>query len=262
MILRHDVANYRSILDRAQFSIIAVDEDCSATRGFDRLSRVIGIYGPNALGKSNLVEVITWRSHAIGGSLWGCDEFIPRDPHRFGDGPNQASTRLRTRERRVESPQPTQFALARCLSPIVGMVRSSRPRRERLQCPSCSLSRRGLLLVGAKGWTTRTSASQDGHFLQYRSRSSATSSLTVSGYVATSMGYCPRSLDKIHRRFTSSGHGSEQARHTLSFTLPTGQTLEHQASVVSTPYIASSLKRHEHSWTCTARSQEGSTSRT
>lgn len=95
MLLRFQVANHRSILDPVEFSMIAVDEDRPATRGFDllpeRVLTVAGIYGANASGKSNVLEAIAWLSHAVAVSLKGWDEFIPRDAHRFGRGPELPS---------------------------------------------------------------------------------------------------------------------------------------------------------------------------
>ena len=71
--------------------MIAVDEDRAATRGFDRLSErvltVAGIYGPNASGKSNVLEAMAWLSMAVAFSLRGWEDEIPRDAHRFGKGP-------------------------------------------------------------------------------------------------------------------------------------------------------------------------------
>ena len=91
MLLGFQVSNHRSFFDKAEFSMSAVDEDRLATRGFDRLSErvltVAGIYGPNASGKSNLLNAIAWLSDAVRGSFRGWDEFIPRDPHVFGEGP-------------------------------------------------------------------------------------------------------------------------------------------------------------------------------
>ena len=71
--------------------MIAVDEDRAATRGFDGLSErvltVAGIYGPNASGKSNVLDAIAWLSMAVATSLRGWEDYIPRDAHRFGKGP-------------------------------------------------------------------------------------------------------------------------------------------------------------------------------
>ncbi len=91
MLLGFQVSNHRSFLDPSEISMSAVDENRPAARGFDRLSErvltVAGIYGPNASGKSNLLDAIAWLSNAVGRSLRGWDEFVPRDPHRFGKGP-------------------------------------------------------------------------------------------------------------------------------------------------------------------------------
>ena len=71
--------------------MIAVDEGRAATRGFDLLSErvltVAGIYGPNASGKSNVLDALAWLSMAVGNSLRRWEDDIPRDAHRFGDGP-------------------------------------------------------------------------------------------------------------------------------------------------------------------------------
>ena len=71
--------------------MIAVDEARAATRGFDGLSErvltVAGIYGPNASGKSNVLDAMAWVSMAVATSLRGWEDSIPRDAHRFGKGP-------------------------------------------------------------------------------------------------------------------------------------------------------------------------------
>ena len=95
VILRFRVANHRSILEPVELSMIAVDEDRAATRGFDDLSEraltVAGIYGPNASGKSNVLDAIAWLSMAVATSLRGWEDYIPRDAHRFGKGPASPS---------------------------------------------------------------------------------------------------------------------------------------------------------------------------
>ena len=71
--------------------MIAVDEDRAATRTFDNLSEpvltVAGIYGPNASGKSNVLDAMAWLSMAVATSLRGWEDYIPRDAHKFGTGP-------------------------------------------------------------------------------------------------------------------------------------------------------------------------------
>jgi recombinational DNA repair ATPase RecF len=66
-------------------NVIAVDEDRAATRGFDLLNErvltVAGIYGPNASGKSNVIEALAWLSLAVRRSLptWGAATVFPHD---------------------------------------------------------------------------------------------------------------------------------------------------------------------------------------
>lgn len=95
MLLGFQVSNHRSFLDKVEFSMVAVDADRPAVRQFDRLAEqvltVAGIYGPNASGKSNLLHAITWLSTAVSRSLHAWDEFVPRAPHSFRDGPAMPS---------------------------------------------------------------------------------------------------------------------------------------------------------------------------
>lgn len=92
MLLRFEVSNYRSIMESVELSLIAVDGDRSATRGFAKLNErvltVAGIYGPNASGKSNVVDALAWLSRAVATSLREWDDFIPRERHKFGSGPS------------------------------------------------------------------------------------------------------------------------------------------------------------------------------
>lgn len=96
MLLSIEVSNYRSIMDPVELSMIAVDKDRTPTRQFDLLSEqvltVASIYGPNASGKSNVLEAVAWLSHAVGHSLRDWDTLIPREPFRFGDGPSSPTT--------------------------------------------------------------------------------------------------------------------------------------------------------------------------
>lgn len=96
MLLRFEVSNHRSILEPVELSMIAVDEDRPAARSFELLNErvltVAGIYGPNASGKSNLLDALAWLSSAVGSSLRAWDEEVPWDPHRFQSGPNSIST--------------------------------------------------------------------------------------------------------------------------------------------------------------------------
>ena len=107
MLLRFRVSNHRSILEPVELSMIAVDEDRSATRGFEGLSErvltVAGIYGPNASGKSNVLDAMAWLSMAVTTSLRGWEDYIPRDAHRFG----------KCRSACAASPQPAPGSLFR-----------------------------------------------------------------------------------------------------------------------------------------------------
>jgi uncharacterized protein len=91
MLLRFEAANYRSILEPVELSMIAVDKDRPSTRGFDLLTErvltIAGIYGPNASGKSNVIEALAWLSMAVSRSLRAWDQFVPREPFKFGQGP-------------------------------------------------------------------------------------------------------------------------------------------------------------------------------
>ncbi|MCH7670463.1 MAG: ATP-binding protein [Acidobacteria bacterium] len=83
-------------MDPVELSMIAIDRDRPAAREFDRLSEAVltvaAIYGPNASGKSNLLEALAWLSDAVWRSLANWDEVIPREPFRFGKGPATSST--------------------------------------------------------------------------------------------------------------------------------------------------------------------------
>jgi uncharacterized protein len=96
MLLRFEASNHRSIFEPVELSMIAVDEDRPAVRRFGLLAESVlttaGIYGPNASGKSNVLEALAWLSTAVGRSLRAWDEFIPREPFKFGPAPEMPST--------------------------------------------------------------------------------------------------------------------------------------------------------------------------
>ncbi|MHB1784496.1 MAG: AAA family ATPase, partial [Acidimicrobiales bacterium] len=96
MLLRFEVSNHRSILEPVELSMVAVDEDRPSVRTVDLLAErvlaVAGVYGPNASGKSNVIESLAWLSMAVARSLRAWDQFIPRDPFKFGNGPHASST--------------------------------------------------------------------------------------------------------------------------------------------------------------------------
>lgn len=89
MLLRFKVANHRSINAPVELSMVAVDADRPAARSFANLNESVlttaGIYGPNASGKSNILDAFGWLSGAVKQSLYSWDEEIPRDPFRYKD---------------------------------------------------------------------------------------------------------------------------------------------------------------------------------
>ncbi|MHB8318748.1 MAG: AAA family ATPase [Acidimicrobiales bacterium] len=76
--------------------MVAVDEDRPSVRKFDLLAErvlaVAGVYGPNASGKSNVIEALSWLSTAVARSLRAWDQFIRREPFKFGNGLQTPST--------------------------------------------------------------------------------------------------------------------------------------------------------------------------
>jgi uncharacterized protein len=95
MLLRFEVSNHRSIMEPIELSMIAVDRDRPAARDFDtlreRVLTVAGVYGANASGKSNVLDALRWLSAAVRLSLKSWEEAVPREPFRFGNGPESAS---------------------------------------------------------------------------------------------------------------------------------------------------------------------------
>jgi uncharacterized protein len=96
MLLRFEVSNHRSIYEPVELSMVAVDRGRSSTWPSASLDEevlsVAGIYGPNASGKSNVIEALAWLSQAVSRSLRAWDQYIPRDPFRFADGPTKPTT--------------------------------------------------------------------------------------------------------------------------------------------------------------------------
>ncbi|HEC10643.1 MAG TPA: ATP-binding protein [Acidimicrobiales bacterium] len=95
MLLYFTASNHRSILDEVELSMIAIDERPAArpVRGLEELAlTTVGIYGPNASGKSNVLSALTWLSDAVRASLRSWDRHIPRDPHLLGSGARDPSS--------------------------------------------------------------------------------------------------------------------------------------------------------------------------
>ncbi len=90
MLLRFQVTNHRSIHAPVELSMIAIDDERRAARSFpnfdDKVLAVAGIFGPNASGKSNVLDALDWLAAAVGSSLLSWGQGIPRTPFRFASG--------------------------------------------------------------------------------------------------------------------------------------------------------------------------------
>ncbi|GGP03851.1 hypothetical protein LDL08_29145 [Nonomuraea glycinis] len=64
MLIRFEVANFRSILTPVELSMVAVDRDRQEARPVANLGEsllpVAAVFGPNASGKSNVVAALAW----------------------------------------------------------------------------------------------------------------------------------------------------------------------------------------------------------
>jgi predicted ATPase len=95
LLLKFGVSNHRSVFDRVELSMIAVDADRAAARHIEgigeRVLATAGIYGANASGKSNVLGALAWLSRAASTSLRLWEKEVPRDPFKFGTGPTVPS---------------------------------------------------------------------------------------------------------------------------------------------------------------------------
>lgn len=96
MLIRFELSNFRSILDPAELSMVAMDEDREEVRAEERLGHSLvttaGVFGPNASGKSSVLAGLGWLSDAVTDSwrLW--DDAIPVQPFAFAAGGTQPTT--------------------------------------------------------------------------------------------------------------------------------------------------------------------------
>jgi predicted ATPase len=93
VLIRFEIANFRSILGAAELSMVAVDRKRPEARPVlslgESLLPVAAIYGANASGKSNVIAALTWARNAVGESLRFWDDGIPVEPFAFADGHNR-----------------------------------------------------------------------------------------------------------------------------------------------------------------------------
>jgi uncharacterized protein len=96
VLIRFEVSNFRSILDPAELSMVAVDEDRPEARAVPNLGLsllpVAAIYGPNASGKSNVLAALIWLRDAVWSSLRFWDDKIPIEPFAFTNESTRPST--------------------------------------------------------------------------------------------------------------------------------------------------------------------------
>ncbi|WP_283137800.1 AAA family ATPase [Rhizohabitans arisaemae] len=94
MLIRFDAKNYRSIRERVELSMVAID-DREEARPAPQLGAsllpVAAVFGPNASGKSNVVAALSWVRDAVQHSLRFWEDEIPIDPFAFGTGPTMPS---------------------------------------------------------------------------------------------------------------------------------------------------------------------------
>lgn len=92
MLIRFEVSNYRSIHEPVELSMVAIDTDRAAARPQEPLGHSLlttaGIYGPNASGKTNLLQALDWLQLAIAKSMTDWDDGIPVEPFVFSQDEN------------------------------------------------------------------------------------------------------------------------------------------------------------------------------
>ena len=95
MLLRFEASNHRSIFEPIEMSMFAVDEDREEARSVNgvngRVVTVAGIYGPNASGKSNVLDALRWLSDAVNDSFRIWEDEIPREAFLFKSGYSTSS---------------------------------------------------------------------------------------------------------------------------------------------------------------------------
>ncbi|MFE0147793.1 ATP/GTP-binding protein [Nonomuraea sp. NPDC059007] len=91
MLIRFAAANYRSISEPIELSMVAIDRDREEARPVSLLGEsllpIAAIYGPNASGKSNVIDALVWLRDAVRHSLRIWEDEIPIEPFAFGEGP-------------------------------------------------------------------------------------------------------------------------------------------------------------------------------
>ncbi len=93
MLIRFEVANFRSIRHAVELSMVAVDRDRTEARAAPNLGEsllpVAAVYGPNASGKSNVLAALGWLAAAVRDSLRFWEDAIPVEPFAFAGGEHE-----------------------------------------------------------------------------------------------------------------------------------------------------------------------------
>ncbi|MBB6038220.1 AAA family ATPase [Phytomonospora endophytica] len=96
MLIRFEAANFRSILDPVELSMVAIDEDRDGVWPVPNMGQsllsVAAIFGPNASGKTNVLAALTWISRAVFDSLRFWDDGIPVEHFALNGSESMAST--------------------------------------------------------------------------------------------------------------------------------------------------------------------------
>lgn len=110
MLIRFEVANFRSVLDTVELSMVAVDRDRDGVSWAPNIGEALlplaGVYGPNASGKSNVLAALSWLRDAVRDSLRAWDGEIPVEPFALNavgrEGPTTMTLELLVDEVRYE----------------------------------------------------------------------------------------------------------------------------------------------------------------
>jgi len=100
MLLRFRIENHASLRDEQELSLVALAQHSGRAEGMvsgaDKLSTtpVVAIYGPNASGKSNVIDAIMWARHVVLSSYrsWDPTGGVARRPYRFRPEPGSTPT--------------------------------------------------------------------------------------------------------------------------------------------------------------------------
>ncbi len=101
MLLRFRATNFASLRDEQELSLIALDEHpdlatSKVPRSDERTVPVVGIFGPNASGKSNMIKALLFARTVIIEShqQWLPEAPVPRWPFRLDEGSRNAPSRF------------------------------------------------------------------------------------------------------------------------------------------------------------------------